>query len=610
MDTTTTTPRLVLRDYQQDALARVAQAEADGCRRQLGVAATGLGKTVMFASLAEQRGGRCLVLVHRDELVRQAVAKLQEVWPAAQVGVVKAERNDVTAHVVVASVQTLARPRRLQQLLDPIDGASLLLQADPFGLVVVDEAHHATADTYRGVLDALQAGQVGGPCPGCQGSGEVDRLATPDEVDAGSELGVWTGACERCGGLGVLEQGPLLLGVTATPDRGDGQGLHAVFDRVVFSYDILWGIQAGYLSDLRGRRIRVQGLDLSKVKLSRGDYQAGDTGRALEDAGAPQAIVRAWQKHASGRRTLVFTPTVAVAEHVAAEFVAAGVAASYVHAGTDLEDRRRILRDYSAGAIQVLANCAVLTEGYDEPRTDCIVVARATKSRALYTQMVGRGTRRHPDKTDCLVLDVVGVSADHSLVTIPSLFGVEGKRRKGLGDGTASVAATVLEQQQEQVQLGVLRAEDVDLFATVNRTGVAWVQVHRPGERRRYVCTLGKGRAVVHLAESVSGDGWVCGVQLPDGTKRVLMDRVGMELAQGVGEDYARAHGPAYLVDRNAPWRSKPPTAAAKAAARKWHLPDVDAYRTGGELSDALDALITRVQARKASATKGVTSSA
>src|SRR5690606_22996282 len=229
--------RVTLRPYQADALDRVAAAEARGVRRQLLVAATGLGKTVMFSALAERRGGRTLILAHRDELVAQAAAKVSEVWPDASVGVVKAERDEVHADVVVASVQTLARPARLERLCATYEDRRLLLgAAAPFGLVVIDEAHHAAAETYGRIITRLRAGD-------------------PD--------------------------GPLLLGVTATPDRGDGQGLDGVFDEVVATYDVLWGIRSGYLADLRGIAVTLDGLDLSSVKVSRGDFQAGDAGRAL-----------------------------------------------------------------------------------------------------------------------------------------------------------------------------------------------------------------------------------------------------------------------------------------------------------------------------------------
>jgi ATP-dependent helicase IRC3 len=582
--------RLQLRDYQEDALRRVAAAEARGVRRQLGVAATGLGKTVMFCALAEQRRSRTLVLAHRDELVQQAAAKVREVWPEASVGVVKAQQNDVHADVVVASVQTLARERRLDELCAPWEQPGLLSGRPPFDLVVVDEAHHATAASYVGILERLRAGQPGGDCWVCAAQEAADDGASPSAWPPHEHV--------------ISEPGPLLLGVTATPDRGDGKGLDDLFDEVTFSYDLLWGIRAQYLSELRGIRVRVENLDLDGVKVRRGDLDQGQAGRAMEASQTERHVVAAWLEHAMGRRTLVFTPTVEVARLVAEAFTDAGVRAAYVHGGTPTDDRRQMLADYSAGRIEVLANCAVLTEGYDEPRTDCIVVARPTKSRALYAQMVGRGTRRHPDKADCLVLDIVGATDKLSLVTVPSLFGLEGKHAQRMADGTGDLSGVVQERDDELVRLGRMRAEDAQLFKQLRTEGIAWVQVHREGdELRRYVRSLGRdaeGKALptVVIAQRVPGeDVWTAGLLDADGGKRVLLAEVSMEMAQGVGEDYVRRHAPGHLARADAGWRKGRPSAKALTAAGKWHLA-VDPKWNAGELSDALDAHIARIKAK------------
>jgi superfamily II DNA or RNA helicase len=553
-----------LRDYQVDALARTATAEAGGQRSQLGVAATGLGKTVIFCALARERGGRALILAHRDELVSQAAAKIREVWPGVDVGIVKAGQDDYRSQVVVASVQTLARQSRLDRLIaGQVPGALSILEDErPFDLVIVDEAHHAAADTYRRIIEQLKAGTA---------------------------------------------DGPLLLGVTATPDRGDGKGLDDLFDTIVWNYDILWGIRNGYLSDVRGKRVVLDAFKLDDVKISRGDYDAGSAGRALEAAQAPAAIVRAWREFAIGRRTLVFTPTVALAEQVSDAFRAAGHRAAWICGATPIDERRAILAGYANGEFDVLSNCAVLTEGYDEPRTDCVVVARPTKSRALYTQMVGRGTRRHPDKADLLVLDLVGATDDHSLVTVPSLFGIDRPEfTRKLGDGTALASDVVEEQADFKVRIGALRAQDAEMFRKVRAEGIAWV--HIPGELRRYQRTqrgfryrnkerVGFDLPTVALKQSVDGL-WAAVIESKDDPIRVLIQSVSLEVAQGVGEDAVRriaerAGSPA-LIDAAAPWRKRPPSPKALTAARNWRLPNIDEYSTAGELSDALDAHIAK----------------
>lgn len=545
-----------LRPYQLQALERIAAAEVRGVRRQLGVAATGLGKTIMFCALAQQRGERTLILAHRDELVSQAVAKVREVWPDVDVGVVKGEYDDTHAHVVVASVQTLARDRRLQRLIDAwanVDGMAAWGRklVDPFGLVVVDEAHHAAADSYRKILDALNAGDNEG-------------------------------------------NGPLLLGVTATPDRGDGKGLDDLFDEIVFNLDLLWGIRSDYLCDVRGLVLRLDDLDLSGVKVRGGDYETGAVGRALQDAHAPTVIHAKWAEHASDRRTLVFVPTVDLSQQVEHEFRQHGIRCAHVDGTTPLDERRQILRDYDAGTVQVITNCMVLTEGFDSPRTDCIVQARPTRSRALFTQMVGRGTRKHPDKTDLLVLDVVGASDTLSLVTVPSLFGVEQSEFAAqLGDGTGTVSDVVQHRDDWLAKLGRITSEEADLFREMRGQGVAWVRV--PGDRPRYERSLGNKLSRVVLVQTV--EGWLAGMVEPDGKKRVLIAHVTQEMAQGVAEDAVRKHGVAHLVNADAPWRSGRPSEKSRKFAGRLRISVGD--MTAGELSDAIDATLAERQQKK-----------
>lgn len=592
--------RLEEREYQSDAIARVFEAERTGSRRLLGVAATGLGKTVIFTSLAEKRGTRALVLAHRDELIAQAAGKVAELWPDLGVtqacmsalramdhpaleaglhinpngiGIVKAAADDVRAHVVIASVQTLSRPNRLARLTDAIDAQGSLLTPDvpPFSLLVVDEAHHAAARSYRDILKQLRAGE-------------------PD--------------------------GPLLLGVTATPDRGDGVGLDDLFQSIVFNYDMLWGIRAGYLADVRGRAVKVAGLNIDGIKKSAGDYQAGDAGRALEDAGAPQAIAKAIKRHAKDRRTLVFTPTVATANEVAAECVGQGLIAAWVSGDTPMDDttgpdgraipgRRTILRQFRDGEIQVLANCAVLTEGFDDPGISCVVVARPTQSCALYTQMVGRGTRKHPEKDFLLVLDVVGAASEHNLVTIPSLFGLGGKLRSKARNGAAGVVELADEHARTEISHGRIVAEDVELFHQVRAAGISWLPTHsKSAPRKRYVRPLPndgpKEMPTVVLSQmEPKRDVWTAGLEWKSGAQRALIRRVPMETAQGVAEDAVRKLTPnSALVTTDAEWRSHPPSRRLLAVAAKWHVKIIDGM-TAGQVSDEINTRAAKAAARK-----------
>lgn len=360
------TTQLKLRQYQEEALEAVWSAWDDGMKRPAIVLATGLGKTVIFSRLAsdyiERTDRRVLVLAHRDELVDQAISKIRSMTPDLDVGKVKAADNEVGADVVVASVQTLARERRRDQLRSG---------GRPIGLIVTDECHHALAPSYGKVYDAF-----------------------PDAVH---------------------------LGVTATLARGDERGLGSVWDEVVYERGIAWGIRNGFLSPVRGIAVRVPHLDLSGVRRSGGDYAAGDLGDAVESSGALDIIPKAYLEHANDRPGVVFSPTVQTAHHVAESMRDAGIRSAIISGETPREERLRIFEDYRTGRVQVLSNCMVLTEGFDAPHTSCIVVARPTQSNPLYIQMVGRGTRTYPGKTDCLVLDVVGAGATNKLRTLVDL---------------------------------------------------------------------------------------------------------------------------------------------------------------------------------------------
>lgn len=364
-----TTDMLRLRGYQREAIDAVFAAHASGMRRPAVVLSTGAGKTVVFSHLASEfqrrTGKRVLVLVHRDELADQAVRKLRTVAPHLSVGKVKAGQDETDAHLVVASVQTIVRQTRMARLLDS------QRRYKAFGLVITDECHHAAAPSYSTIFDCF-----------------------PDAVHAG---------------------------FTATMARGDGIGLGSTWEDVVYTKSLAYMISKGHLVPPTGRSIAVADLDLAGVRQSRGDYQAGDLGEALEDSHALSQIAAAYRQHASDRPGVVFTPTVATAHGAAKELEALGIRSAVVTGETPREERATIFADYAAGRVQVLANCMVLTEGWDAPHASCAVIARPTASQPLYVQMVGRVLRPFPGKVDALVLDVVGASETNKLATLIDL---------------------------------------------------------------------------------------------------------------------------------------------------------------------------------------------
>lgn len=351
------------RPYQLAAQVAVREhwAATDTQQHPLLVMATGTGKTRTALGLVEAEAGRVVWIAHREELVTQPVADL----PArlkAESGVVLAERDERDRRLVFASVATLAVPGRIERLL----------AAGPIDLLVVDEAHHSVSRSHRQAIERIAARRV--------------------------------------------------VGLTATPDREDGADLAELWE-IVFSYSITDAIRDGWLVPPRNVVLRLPGLDLSAVS-GRRDYDDAELGAALLRAHVVEHTVAALQEHGErARPTLVFTATVDQAQRTADALTAAGYRARMVCGETPKTERRRILRAFQAGDLDVLCNAAVLTEGTDLPRVSCLVLARPTKSWSLYTQMVGRGLRLHGDKVDCLVLDLAGATEEHSLEAAPVLIG-------------------------------------------------------------------------------------------------------------------------------------------------------------------------------------------
>jgi ATP-dependent helicase IRC3 len=520
-----TTYRLTPRPYQHEAVAALLAATASGIQRPLLVLPTGTGKTIVFALLVQRRRGRSLILAHRDELIQQAVDKLHLVDPTLALGVVQATRDEHTAPTVVASVQTLSRRTRLTRLVPD------------FQTIVIDEAHHAPAPTYRRILEYCRAWRT---------------------------------------------DGPLVVGVTATPERGDHHSLRPVFDRIVYQKTLLEMMQAGYLVDLRALQILLQA-DFDALCIQQGDFVEAELESLLLAANAPAQVLAAFQTHAAERKALLFTPTVALAYAMAETFCAAGIAAEALDGTTPLATRRAILHRLHTGDTRVVANCAVLTEGFDEPSVDCIIVARPTQSALLYQQMLGRGTRTYPGKTDCLLLDVVGVSTSHTLHTAATLFGCDAGRlaRQSVLEIVATREA--LTSEEDAPLAGTLRSTPVDLFA---RRALRWVQTRQGA----WVLSLGAQHGTLRLRPD-GPDTWQVVQMRRDADPVQLGDTLPLPYAQGLAEDYARHLGVARLVEAEAPWRQQPATEKQTALLRKLGTAP-RAGLTKGEAADLLAAVL------------------
>ena len=349
-----------LRPYQKEAVAAIEDEWGKGVKRTLLVLPTGTGKTICFAKVTEDRvrmGDRVLILAHRGELLDQARDKIAK-STGLGCSVEKAEESclDSFYRITVGSVQTLMRQSRLDRF-----------KPDHFGTIIIDEAHHALSPSYRNVIDYFDGAKV--------------------------------------------------LGVTATPDRGDMKNLGEVFDSLAYEYRITQAIKQGYLCKIKALTIPLK-LDISKVGISAGDYKVGEIGTALDPY--LDQIADQMAEHCMNRKTVVFLPLIATSQKFRDILEKRGFRAAEVNG--DSEDRAEILADFEAGKYNVLCNSMLLTEGWDCPAVDCIVVLRPTKVRGLYCQMVGRGTRLSPGKDHLLLLDFLWMTEKHELCRPASLI--------------------------------------------------------------------------------------------------------------------------------------------------------------------------------------------
>ena len=349
-----------LRPYQQEAKDAVFEQWDNGIRKTLLVLPTGCGKTIVFAKVTEdcvRKGGRVLILAHRGELLDQAADKLKKTT-GLNSAIEKAESSCLGSwfRVVVGSVQTLMREKRLGQFPE-----------DYFNTIIIDEAHHCISDSYQKVLKHFPEAHV--------------------------------------------------LGVTATPDRGDMRNLGQYFESLAYEYTLPKAIKEGYLTPIKALTIPLK-IDMSGISVQAGDFKASDIGTALDPY--LEGIAQEMQKYCADKKTVVFLPLVKTSQKFRDILNNYGFQAAEVNG--DSQDRAEILADFESGKYNVLCNSMLLTEGWDCPSVDCVVVLRPTKVRSLYCQMVGRGTRLSPGKEHLLLLDFLWHTERHELCHPASLI--------------------------------------------------------------------------------------------------------------------------------------------------------------------------------------------
>jgi ATP-dependent helicase IRC3 len=446
------------RPYQDECHAAIRKSYIDGIHHQLVSMATGTGKTIIFAQLPERMGdllpGQQIVLAHREELIDQGIRKMRAANPTLRIDKEMAghHADPSTADCIVASVATLGtrnNARLSRYNWERIDK------------IVTDEAHHSVAPSYLNIYEAATLWQPGNKT--------------------------------------------LHLGVTATPQRGDGSGLGKIYDRIVYTYSMRRAIEEGWLVEPCGYRL-VTGTSLDHVKVTAGDYAVGKLSETVNTPARNKQIVKTWLQNAEGLRTLAFTVDIQHAQDLAKAFQAAGVNAEAVWG--DDPDRAAKIAAHKSGLIHILVNCGVLTEGYDDPGIECVILARPTKSSVLFTQMVGRGTRLEegcdnlltvpPEwdgKRTCFIIDVVDASSHHSLITLPTLMGMS----SGLdlkGQGIVQAVHKLEEVQREYPHIDFTSVHDLDdLDAHIERVNLFDIkfptEVERSSELSWHVAASG-----------------------------------------------------------------------------------------------------------------------
>lgn len=524
-----------LRDYQQETIDDLYRLWGMGWRRIVGVMPTGGGKTVLGVKPVADciaAGRRVLWLAHRTELIDAAEEKLKADSSGLSVGVLQGTRRQFDRHVIVASVQTAVRPAALA-----------MLGRLGIGLIVIDECHHSVAPSYMTIMRELGA---------------------------------------------LSDDGPRVLGLTATLGRADGLALSELWQAVAKPVEMGRLIRDGWLLQPRGIRVKVEGLDFRQVRKSRGEsgLDDGAVARAMSESLAPAAIARAVVEHCAGRRGVAFLPSVELSKEQARVFCEHGLRAVHIDADTPKEVRRELMRRAKAGAYDVVCNVGLFTEGTDVPIWSYAVLGRPTSSEVLFTQMIGRPLRPYPEQVDALLLDVVGITGRHRIRSIVDLEGVP--MVDEIPDDLAEYLDDDAPADDEPREAhdadptpegadGQLVVELVDLFSASH---TAWQQ----SPRGVWFLPTGNGRAVFLAPGQEPG---TYDVRWSSG-ELVHEDSVPLDAAMTWGEKAAKSAA-ARPVEREAKWRKRKATLADKWAALSAGARPDEFGREAGGVTDVLD---------------------
>lgn len=529
-----------LRWYQAEAVSAVTAQWGGGVRRTAVVLPTGAGKSTVAGALgvtAHRMGLSVVMLAQRRELLHQladAVAAVDPTLPP--VGIVAAERNEVDAPIVAASLATLSRPGRLEAL-------------GRRSVVIFDEVHHVSADTYTRTIAAL----------------------------------------------GVFDPGTWFCGLTATLRREDDRELGAVIESVAYEQSLPWAVKLGILVPPRGLTVRLPDLDLSGVRTQGrdGDFRPGELAEVMRASSG--TTVDAILTHARERRSIVFTASQDLAHELADDLTAAGYPSAAVTADTGHTERQVLFSRFRTGDLSALVTVTLLTEGMDFPQCDCVVIARPTRSRVLYSQMVGRAVRTHPGKTDALVLDLTGIARVLGLVSVTDIDPdaesvvvdtdgtvIEEQDEPGDDDGVGATAVPPRERW------GPVDVEDFDVLAAVNEGAIHGVWL-----------TTRAGIPFVCASQGVRGEPVILfAMPLPDGTYRPGWRWERMAGGAWLGEEDGAALDlvSAYMVCEQFAEENRWTVQTAVAKWRQNHPPSEGQLRFAGGLGIADAHMMTKAR--------------
>jgi ATP-dependent helicase IRC3 len=496
---------LKLRDYQLECVETVLSEFTQQIHRQLISLPTGSGKTVIMSAIARQFHKKTLLIAHREELLTQSIDKFKLFWPGVDIGLCKAEYNEIHNQVVVGSVQSCSRPKRLDHLKE-----------QGFELLMIDECHHSISNSYQSIINSL--GFAGG-------------------------------------------SNRLLIGMTATPMRGDKQGLGDIFEKITYSRSIATMIRAGYLSPVVGRKI-LTNFSFDRIRSRNGDFDLGDLAEAVNTSERNEFIVNKFKEYANNRKGVAFCVDVQHCKDLADAFRKAGINAEAVYGDMPTVERETVLVALKSGKIQMVTSCGILTEGYDEPSIDVVVMARPTKSEGLYIQCVGRGLRLWPGKENCYVLDFT--DKGHNLDAVMTL------------SNTIPEAIHVKEEDEQVEREQIDRTPKINVIESCDREfdilGSArfiWVQVGdewslQDDDKREIVM-------------SPSDGGYIANLYYLDGSSRQIFSKpLPLEYCSGVCEDYARRHLKIAFADASKPWMS---AGAVPTQSQQGYLKKQNAWR-------------------------------